>query len=207
MLIQLLFTEPILFLMIAIAIIFALSIHEYFHAWTANFLGDPTAKLQGRLTINPLAHLDPMGTLLLLIVGIGWGKPVPFNPYNLKNQKQGELLVGLAGPASNLLMALTAGLLLRFFPFFSQSTIFPFLFYFVWINIILGIFNLLPVPPLDGYHVLFNFLPASMENIKMTLLRSGPFLIIFVILFMVFIGFPYICQPLFQLITGLPLSL
>ncbi len=114
MLIQILFENPVLFLIIATAIIFALAIHEFFHAWMAYYLGDNTAKDQGRLTINPLVHLDPFGTLLLFIVGIGWGKPVPFNPHNLRDQKWGPALVALAGPASNFGMAVTLGLILRF---------------------------------------------------------------------------------------------
>jgi len=205
MLIQLLFLNPVLYLMVAIAILFGFSIHEYSHAQAAYFLGDPTAKLQGRLTINPLAHFDPVGTLLIFIIGIGWGKPVPFNPYNLRNQKWGPALVGLAGPASNFLMALVVGLSLRFSEL-SNPLLVSFLSIFVWINLILGVFNLLPIPPLDGSHIFLAALPPSMDKIKISLLRSGFLLIIFAILFMVFIGFPYICQPLFQLITGLPLQ-
>jgi Zn-dependent protease len=191
--------------MVAVAILFGFSIHEYSHAQAACFLGDPTAKLQGRLTINPLAHFDPVGTLLIFIIGIGWGKPVPFNPYNLRNQKWGPALVGLAGPASNFLMALIIGLSLRFLGL-SNPFLVSFFSVFVWINLILGIFNLLPIPPLDGSHILLAALPPSMDKIKMFLLGSGFFLIILAILFMVFIGFPYICQPLFQLITGMPLQ-
>lgn len=114
MLISVLFSNPLAFLMIAVAILFALSLHEFFHAWAAFVLGDPTAQKEGRLTINPISHLDPLGTLLLFLVGIGWGKPVPFNPYNLKDQKWGPALVSLAGPASNLTVALLVGLTLRF---------------------------------------------------------------------------------------------
>lgn len=204
MLIQLLFANPTLFLIITVAILLAISIHEYSHAWAAYFLGDPTAKYQGRLTINPLAHLDPFGTLLLFIVGVGWGKPVPFNPYNLRNQKWGPALVGLAGPSSNFFVALIVGLSVRFLELPSPTLIY-FFAYFVWINIILGTFNLIPVPPLDGSHILFTILPPSLENIKTSLLRGSPLFIIFVISFMLFIGFPFICEPLFTLITGMPL--
>ena len=202
MLIQLLFLNPLLFLLIATAIILAFSLHEYFHAWAAYIQGDPTPKQEGRLTINPLRHIDPFGTLLLFIIGFGWGKPVPINPYNLKNQKWGPALVGLAGPGSNLLMALMAGLVLRFFEFHNPGFL-TFLLFFVWFNIALGIFNLIPVFPLDGSHILFAFLPASAENIKMQFLRNTLFLTIFAILFMYFIGFPFICSPLFTLITGI----
>lgn len=198
MLISLLFTNPILYLMIAVAILFAFTIHEYFHAQAAYSLGDPTAKYAGRLSVNPLAHFDPFGTLLIFIIGIGYGKPVPFNPYNLKNQKWGPALVGLAGPFSNLLSASIVGLLLRFLNF-SNPALITFLTFFVWINLSLAIFNLLPIPPLDGSHVFSNFLPLSFSKFQ-----RNPFLIIIAFFFMIYIGIPYICSPLFAIITGMP---
>ncbi len=200
MLIQLLFVDPISYLMVAVAILLGFSIHEYSHAQAAYFLGDPTAKNAGRLTINPLAHFDPFGTLLIFIIGFGWGKPVPFNPYNLRNQKWGTALVGLAGPGSNFLSALIIGLLLRFFEF-SNPALISFFSVFVWLNLTLGIFNLLPIPPLDGSHIFFTALPSSLEKIKL-LLQTNPFLIIIALLFMFYVGFPYICKPLFTIITG-----
>jgi len=200
MLIQILFENPVLFLIIAVAIIFALVIHEFFHAWMAYYLGDNTAKDQGRLTINPLVHLDPFGTILLFIVGIGWGKPVPFNPYNLRNQKWGPALVALAGPASNFGLAVTVGLILRFADISNPYFAF-FLSFFVWINLILGVFNLMPVPPLDGSHIFFTLFP-SLENIKASIQGSFLFLIV-VIFFMIYIGIPFIIKPLFILITGM----
>ena len=203
MLIQLLFVNPLMFVIVGAAILLALSLHEYFHAWTAYFLGDPTAKYQGRLTINPLAHLDPLGTILLFIVGIGWGKPVPFNPYNLRNQKYGPALVALAGPASNFMMAIVVGLLLRFLTIPNPALVFFFSF-FVWINLILGVFNLMPIPPLDGHHILFAVIPLS-EQTKIFLSQNGLFLLIGVIFFMIYIGIPFILEPLFTLITGMPL--
>lgn len=203
MLIELLFVNPILFLMVAVSILLALSVHEYSHAQMAYFLGDSTAKYQGRLTINPLKHLDPFGTLMIFIVGFGWGKPVPFNPHNLRNQKRGPALVGLAGPASNLIMALGVGLFLRFIEIPNLGLVL-FFSIFVWLNILLGVFNLLPIPPLDGSHIFFTILPASLEHIKISLLRSGFLLIIVALLFMIFIGIPFICRPLFSLITGMP---
>lgn len=203
MLIELLFINPLLFFMVAVSILLALSIHEYSHAQMAYFLGDSTAKYQGRLTVNPLKHLDPFGTLMIFIVGFGWGKPVPFNPYNLRNQKWGPALVGLAGPASNLFMALAVGLILRFLeiPNFALITFFTI---FVWLNILLGVFNLLPIPPLDGSHILFTILPPWLENIKTSLLQSTFLLIVVAFLFMIFIGIPFICKPVFTLITGMP---
>ena len=203
MLIQILFENPVLFLIIVVAIIFALAVHEFFHAWMAYYLGDNTAKDQGRLTINPLVHLDPFGTILLFIVGIGWGKPVPFNPYNLRNQKWGPALVALAGPASNFGMAVIVGLILRFIEIPNPYFVF-FLSFFVWINLILGVFNLMPIPPLDGSYIFFTLFP-SLENVKASIQGSFLFLIA-VIFFMIYIGIPFIIRPLFILITGAPLS-
>lgn len=182
MIIQLLFEEPILFLIWMILIVFTISIHEYFHAFTANALGDSTAKYQGRLTLNPLAHLDPIGTLLLLIVGIGWGRPVPFNPLNLRNQKWGPAIIAISGPASNFLAAVAVGLLLRFF---EPTNLLLYFFWslFVWINLVLGIFNLLPIPPLDGSHLLFAILTPFSEGLKTTLYQIGFYLLIFLIFF------------------------
>ena len=205
MLIQILFLNPILYLMIAVSILLALTVHEYSHAQTAYFLGDPTAKDLGRLTINPLKHLDPFGTFFLFLFGIGWGKPVPFNFLNLRNKRFGPALIAIAGPASNFLMASIVGLSLRFFPFVNGGLI-VFLSIFVWLNILLGVFNLMPVPPLDGSHLLFSALPASLNRMKLSLLGSSFILVFLVILFMLYIGIPFICQPLFYLITGMPFS-
>lgn len=199
MLIGLLFTEPVLFLMVSAAILLALSIHEYFHAWTAFVLGDSTAKEQGRLTINPIAHLDPVGTVLLFLVGIGWGKPVPFNPYNLRNQKWGEFLVGLAGPGSNFLVAVLAGLFLRFFFFANPGMVFFFSF-FVWINLVLGIFNLLPIHPLDGSRIFFK-LPVF-QKLEKFFIANNLLFIILLLLFVQFFGLSFVVKPIFTLITG-----
>ena len=201
MLIQLIFKDPILFLIITIAIIFALTIHEFFHAWMAYYLGDSTAKDQGRLTMNPLAHLDPFGTLLLFIAGFGWGKPVPFNPYNLRDQKWGPSLVAFAGPASNFFMALIIGLSLRFLTL-TNPYLFLFLSYFVWINLLLGVFNLMPIPPLDGSHI-FSVLFPALENLK-TSFQGNIFFLLGIIFFMIYIGIPFIIKPLFIIITGIP---
>ena len=201
MLIQLLFVNPLLFVMAGTAILFAITIHEYCHALMAYSLGDNTAKDLGRLSINPLAHLDPFGTLFLFIAGFGWGKPVPFNPNNLRNRKWGEIMVALAGPLSNFVMAIGVGLILRFVEISNPSILF-FFGIFVWINIILGVFNLLPIPPLDGSHVLFSLLPASWDKLKVSLHQSGFLVIIGAIFFMMYIGIPFICYPLFRIITG-----
>jgi len=200
MLIQILFNDPILFLIIAMAIIFALSIHEFFHAWMAYYLGDNTAKDQGRLTVNPLAHLDPFGTILIFIAGIGWGKPVPFNPYNLKNQKWGPALVSAAGPCSNFLIVLLVGSFLHFFELNNLYLIY-FLSFSVWINLILGVLNLMPVPPLDGSHIFFALFP-SLENVKNSFIQGGILPLIGVIFFMIYVVIPFIVEPLYVLIVG-----
>lgn len=155
---ELLFSQPIIFVIWAISLLTAVSIHEFSHAWTADYLGDPTARLQGRLTLNPLAHLDLLGTLALFIAHIGWGKPVPVDPYNLENPKRDNMLISLAGPVSNLLLALFLSLLGKFL--LSQ---FFFIFIpFITLNVGLAIFNLLPIPPLDGSKILFGILPSNM---------------------------------------------
>jgi len=134
-------------------ILLALSFHEYAHAWMANRKGDPTAKMLGRLTMNPLAHLDPMGTLMIVILHFGWAKPVPVNPLNLKDPKKDMLWIALAGPASNVILAAGLGLLIRVMNGFglridgSFLGLFQYMLYFaVMINLVLAIFNMLPIP-------------------------------------------------------------
>jgi len=188
MIISLLFSNPVLFLAWIIAVLMAISIHEYFHAWSAYILGDSTAKDAGRLTINPLAHIDWMGLLLLMIIGIGWGKPVPVNHYNLrKSPKYGPALVSLSGAAANLLLAVGLGILMRFalyFHIFPQNSLgFGFLDISIQINLILAVFNLMPIPPLDGSHILFTFLPQKYENIKLFLTQYSWALLIGIIIF------------------------
>lgn len=182
------------YLFLIIVLIFSVVIHEVSHGAMADYLGDPTAKYAGRLTLNPLSHLDPIGSIILPIFFIimakitgggiifGWAKPVPINPYNFRDQKYGSAKVALAGPGSNLAIALVFGLVLRFFPIFNSGFYFL-LSYIVYINILLAVFNLLPIPPLDGSHILFAFLPYSMENFKNFLNRFGLFILLFFISF------------------------
>ncbi len=163
--------NPPLLISRIITLVIAFTLHEFSHALTAHWLGDDTARDAGRLTLNPIAHLDLMGTLLLIFAGFGWAKPVPINPYRLgQKSKAGVMLVSLAGPISNLLLALVAGLILRLtdIPLYASTTsrFFPtpgqFLFQFVAINITLFLFNLIPLAPLDGEKVLMFFLPPRM---------------------------------------------
>lgn len=175
-----------------IILVFSAVIHEFSHGWMANHLGDPTAKYMGRLTLNPIPHIDLLGSIaipLLLILSnagiiIGWAKPVPYNPHNLKNQRNGPALVGAAGPASNLFLALFFGIIVRIM---SAEGMFPnFIPLFeiiVYINILLAVFNLVPIPPLDGSKLLFSFLPYSMHKLQETMERNA---LLFLFLFIMF---------------------
>lgn len=139
-----------------LALIIAITIHEFSHAFVADYLGDPTPRSHGRLSLNPLKHLDLLGTLMLFVAHFGWGKPVPIDPYNLRHPKRDEMLISLAGPVSNLLLALLLSLIIRFI-----STNQPLNYFFsivIFLNVSLAIFNLIPVPPLDGSKILLNLL-------------------------------------------------
>jgi len=199
--IELLFQNPMIFLASAAAIIIAITVHEFSHAAAAYSLGDSTAKDEGRLTLNPLAHLDLWGTLLLFLAGFGWGKPVPFNPYNLRNQKYGAALISLAGPASNLVMVIVFSLVLKFiYPLLGLGAgngLFQFFYFLIVINAILMAFNLLPVPPLDGSKLLFAVLPPSMDNVRVFLERYG----LFVLIGLIFFG-GFFFRALYGLIIG-----
>ena len=194
-----------------IILIFSIVIHEIAHGSAANYLGDPTAKYAGRLSLNPIKHLDPIGSvflpLLLIILRspflIGWAKPVPINPYNFRDQKYGPAKSALAGPAANLSIALVFGLVLRFFPALTEVKGFSEMFYYIiFINILLAVFNLLPIPPLDGSHILFTFLPISMQKFRILLDQFGIFILLFFIYFL-FNFLIIIVRWIFTLITGI----
>lgn len=175
-----------------LTLVIAFTLHEYAHAWTATRFGDYTAMGAGRLTLNPLSHLDPFGTLTLILVGFGWAKPVPINPAAIRrNNPAGVMWVSLAGPLTNLLLALLAAIPLRFsLVNINQPSgaIFPsigyFLLTFILVNITLFIFNLLPLAPLDGEKVLSYFLPESWQPVLDGLRRYGPT----ILLVLVFVG-------------------
>ena len=161
-----------------IGIIIGISVHEAAHAWTAWKLGDPTAKYEGRVTLNPIAHLDPLGTLFIIFTllqgfGIGWGKPTPFNPWNLKNPRRDSALISLAGPISNLALAALLALIIRFVPALAG-----FLFLIIVINVSLAIFNLVPVSPLDGFKIVGGLLPPKTALSWYSLERYGIFFLI-----------------------------
>ena len=190
-----------------VILIFSVIIHEVSHGYMADRLGDPTARLQGRLTLNPLKHIDPIGSIIVPLITslagftFGWAKPVPYNPYNLKNKRSGEFLIAAAGPASNLLVAIIFGTIIRFV---ENGAITPFIqiaSYIVLINLVLAIFNLIPIPPLDGSKLLFAFLPQQYGRTRMFLERYAPILIIVVILFL-WQWISPIIWPIFRVFTG-----
>ena len=155
--------QIIIYIFIAIASLISLTLHELSHAYVAHLLGDDTAKNSGRLTLNPLAHIDIVGLLCLIVFRIGWAKPVPVNPYNLRNRKSSMLLVSLAGPLTNLILAILAA---RIFAFTASTSYYLSLFIllFVRINIGLAVFNILPFPPLDGSKIIASLLPEKLEH-------------------------------------------
>ncbi len=158
---QLLFTDPLSFFFLFPGLLLSLALHEFAHAWTADKLGDPTPRMQGRVTLNPLAHLDPLGTLAILLTRFGWGKPVQFDPYNLRHPLKDTALIALAGPVTNLIIASVLALLLNFgtLPWFWLQLGVAQL---VLINIVLAIFNLIPVYPLDGSKIVLALLPKEL---------------------------------------------
>lgn len=178
MLISLLFANPIAFAILAGSLIVCLTIHEFAHAVAADRLGDPTPRLQGRVTLNPLAHLDPIGSLALLLLGFGWGKPVVFDPYNLQNVRRDTLIIALAGPVSNILLAFFLLVAVAIWPIESLVVS-----YLITINIILAAFNLIPIHPLDGGKIIAGILPEDMARDYDDILHRYGFIILILLVF------------------------
>lgn len=177
--------SPPLLISRILTLLIALTVHEFSHAFVADRLGDNTPRDNGRLTLNPLRHLDLIGSLMLLLVGFGWAKPVPINPYRLRqNSRFGVLWVSLAGPASNLLMAIVAGLTLRtgLIPNIAPASFLPspvdFLLTFIIINLVLMLFNLIPISPLDGEKILETLLPVPLREGFIQLQPFGPIILL-----------------------------
>ena len=185
MLVKLLFQNPIVFILLSISLIISISIHEFAHAFIASKLGDPTAKLLDRVTLNPLAHLDPLGTFLLLFAGFGWGKPVPFNPIYLKNPKRDVAIISFAGPASNFLLAILVSVVIRLTPQTDLGlfTLIHYLLYMIaFYNLVLGFFNLIPIHPLDGFKVVNGFLPHELSIQWMQMAPYGIWILLVLIM-------------------------
>jgi Zn-dependent protease len=191
-----------------VILILSVVMHEVSHGLMAYWLGDPTAKYADRLTLNPLKHLDPLGSVLLpflLVVAnspvmFGWAKPVPYNPYNLRNQKYGPALVGAAGPLSNLLLAVVAGVAIRILlglQVAENSGVYFVLALVIFINLMLMVFNLMPIPPLDGSKLLYAILPIS-ENTKMMLDQYG-IILVFLFIFL----FSWVISAVFLLVLNI----
>ncbi len=200
-----------------LVLIFSIIIHEVAHGYAAYAQGDPTAKLANRLTLNPLRHIDPMGSILLpafLVLThspflFGYAKPVPYNPFNLRNQRWGEAFVAVAGVATNLLIAIVFGFITRFANAHGDVTFGDLGSVIVLVNLFLGLFNLIPVPPLDGYTFLRGLLPSrsaiAFRNFE-NRLRSGGFitLIVFLLVFSYFLSAPFslLVEKIFTVLTG-----
>lgn len=193
-------------------LILSIVIHEVSHGYAADWLGDPTPRLQGRLTLNPIKHMDPVGSVLLPLIMVisqagfvfGWAKPVEYNPYNIKNKRRGELLIALAGPLSNIAIALVFGLIIRGFITWgslSNSTMEIFS-YIVIINLTLAVFNLIPVPPLDGSKIFLSMLPQQYGAVRMFIEKYSMVLILVVIFFLWKYIYPVV-PMLYRVFTGI----
>lgn len=207
-LISVLFYNPLLFLLLVLSLLLSVTIHEFAHAYVALKLGDPTAKNLGRVTLNPLAHLDPLGTLSLLFIGLGWGRPVPVDYYNLKRPKRDAALISLAGPGSNFLMAVVLTLIVKitglffagdFLALIKPSTLVTALLYpLILYNVILGVFNLIPIEPLDGFKIVNGILPP---RLAVQWVQLAPYGIYILFLLMVTGTFTRIISPAVDLFS------
>ena len=189
--------DPLAFVFLAVALILAISLHEYAHALAADLQGDRLPRAMGRVSLNPARHLDPLGTLLIFLVGFGWGKPVEFRRQALSSQRFGAAIVALAGPLMNLVLAVV-GAFGAVWAFRSgNDTFFLFFETFFFINVVLAVFNLIPIPPLDGSRLLTIFLPPSKQHILFFLDRYGMVILLLLLLF----GGTVILDPLIQAVS------
>ncbi len=187
-----LFNLPAQILVLLIpSLMFALSFHEFSHAWMAKKCGDNTAANLGRLSLNPIAHLDPIGSLMILFVGFGWARPVPVNSYSLNNPRKDMMKIAAAGPISNLLLALIAGLFFRITSIVGLNLDY-FLFYFIQINISLAVFNMIPISPLDGSQIFTGYLSKNNPDLAIKIQAYGPQVLLGLILFGYITGFSII---------------
>jgi Zn-dependent protease len=177
-LLRLLLNDPLTFILLAIPLLYSIIIHELAHGWVAYKMGDPTAKLLGRLSLNPLQHMDPIGTLMLFVFGFGWAKPVPVNFGNLRGSRKGIVFVSAAGIVANTLLAFTAFFLNRLLSPSPSGFLAPLLYYMAQVNIMLAAFNLIPIPPLDGAKILMGVTSGAFQRFLISIERYGFFIII-----------------------------
>lgn len=199
--------DPLTLIISIVILIMSVVVHELCHGYVAELLGDPTARLQGRLTLNPLKHLELFGSFIVPVLTsmagfpFGWAKPVQWNPYNVKNKRWGEFAIALAGPASNILIALVFGIVLRLGLESLPVSFIQITRIVIGINVALAVFNLIPLPPLDGSKILFSLLPPSMIRVRQTLEQYS----IFFFLILVFVLWKYV-EPIipfiFKVIVG-----
>lgn len=203
-----LFSNPLELVLYLVALVTAISVHEFAHAYLADYLGDPTPRLQGRLTLNPLAHLDPVGTIMLLVARFGWGKPVQFDPYNLRHPRRDSAIISLAGPISNFLLATLCAVVVHLLfvvrlTLISNSFIGLFVYLIIGLlqpviilNIMLGVFNLIPIHPLDGFKIVEGALPDEYAKQWHELEPYG-------LIFLLFLAFPILgsVAPLSRVIS------
>ncbi len=183
------------------ALLIAITVHEFAHARVAYAYGDATAKAYGRMNLNPINHLDPVGTLMIILVGFGWAKPVPINPYNFRNYRAGLRWVSLAGPLANFALAFVSLVLLRTLVISGVGgLLLSFMVVMVQLNILLGIFNLIPIPPLDGSKILISLAPQSFVNFFHQIEPYAPIILLMLIITR---AFNYILFPLYDLILDL----
>lgn len=196
-----------IFILQIVILIMSVVIHELSHGYVAELLGDPTPRLQGRLTLNPFKHLELFGSFIVPVLTslagftFGWAKPVQWNPYNVKNKRWGEFTIALAGPVSNLFIAIVFGAAIRLLGDSLSSSFIQISSYVIFINIILAVFNLIPVPPLDGSKVLFSILPPNLSQVREVLERYSIFFFLILVFFLWRFVEPII-PFIFKLIVG-----
>ena len=202
-LITLLYSDPSSFIILSTCLIFSLCFHEFSHSITAYYLGDDTSYRMGRANLNPLNHLDPIGTLMILFIGFGWAKPVPVNSYNLESPKSDMMKIAFAGPASNLLIAFLVLLMAQLFDLYDYSKIIVPLY---WINVALAVFNMLPITPLDGSQIFNPIISKYNRNAAIFLSKNGPNVLLAIIFISIITNIPilsYIITPIISLITNI----
>ena len=182
-----LLSNPISFVFVAIGLVVSITIHEFAHAFMADKLGDPTPRVQGRVTLNPLAHLDPIGTIAILLTRFGWGKPVMFDPYNLKKPVRDAAIISLAGPAANIILAILLSLIINFVPLPLPIMAFG-LIRILYVNLVLAIFNLIPIHPLDGGKIILSILPQDIAHEYDQFMRRYGMFVLILLIFPIFGG-------------------